>query len=580
MKIKKFCFTVIFFSIFSLYAQNPLRTCDLTSQKPSWQAVIGGQAIAPVAETSYGFAVVSDGRLVCTCTSGGTVMWQKDTKARPTGKIQAWGDFLYYITNNSELNLMNPSGSVVWKTDTKFKITQKPVIGWDGRVFIQGKNNVACYGYGGRLKWNLELSDCDCLPLQTFPDGSLLVFFNKTYQGKSTGLRISPFGKELETITFAGTIVTASQCGQGVLMTFTDGSAGLCTVQNDTAISKWVVKDSRSSAPFKTIIAGKENSGLVKNDSTGTRALIIRNDSGKEVNYFLISRIELETVQATKSTENGFFICDTNNAEEFDADGTINWQAKLPSKKSWSYITYTNTNQILICMNNWVLNAFVMNQSVKSDSKTKIESKSYVKASNLNQRIDGVTYTTTPQERIDEILLAFTRGSCAEKEELMLSQLKEQTENYILELSNNSSFSHGKSTFYSANPIYTQTVFKAVEQSQSDIFASDLADLLLLESDTLMLNTLIMTAQNLAYDKEGRILGALEAIANQKNTANDTKKAVLICDATYSIVQFMGRPALYRQGKNILSHFLYPQYDKSIRDYAAQTLKNIIKLEL
>ncbi|HAC31900.1 MAG TPA: hypothetical protein DCF70_04675, partial [Treponema sp.] len=59
-----------------------------------------------------------------------------------------------------------------------------------------------------------------------------------------------------------------------------------------------------------------------------------------------------------------------------------------------------------------------------------------------------------------------------------------------------------------------------------------------------------------------------------------TKKAVLICDATYSIVQFMGRPALYRQGKNILSHFLYPQYDKAIRDYAAQTLKNIIKLEL
>ena len=580
MNIKKFCFTVLFLPLFFLHAQNPLRSVDLTSQKPSWQAVIGGQAIAPVAETSYGFAVVSDGRLVCTCTSGGKVMWQRDTKARPTGKIQAWGDFLYYITNNSELNLMNPSGSVVWKTDTKFKITQKPVTGRDGRVFVQGKNNVACYGYGGRLKWNLELAACDNIILQTFPDGSLLVFFNEPYQGKSTGLRISPFGKELETITFAGTIVTASQCGQGVLMTFTDGSAGLCTVQNGTAVSKWVVKDSRSASPFKSIIPGKESSALIKNDSGGTRVLIIRNDSGKEENYFLISRIELDTVQSTKATENGFFICDKKNAEEFTADGTINWQAKLPPEKTWSYITYTNTNQILICMNNWVLNAFVMSQSVKSASKTKIESESYVKASKMNRRIDGVTYTTTPQERMDEILLAFTKGGYGEKEELMLSQLKEQTENYIAELSQNSSFSHNRSTFYSSNPIYTQTVFKAVEQSQSDIFASDLADLLLLESDTLMQNTLILTAQKLAYDREGRILSALETIANQNNTAKDTKKAVLICDATYSIVKFMGRPALYRQGKNILSHFLYPQYDKAIRDYAAQTLKNIIKLEL
>ena len=85
LKLSKKIYFFILFSLFlvNLQGESPLRSVDLSKQKPSWQAVIGGEAVAPAVETSYGFAVVSDGRMVSTCTFRGNVMWQRGVKGRP-----------------------------------------------------------------------------------------------------------------------------------------------------------------------------------------------------------------------------------------------------------------------------------------------------------------------------------------------------------------------------------------------------------------------------------------------------------------------------------------------------------------
>ena len=71
-------------AIFSLHAQTPNRTVDLNSQEPDWQAVIGGEAVSPCVATSYGVALLSDGRLLSACTGSGTVIWQMSIKGRPS----------------------------------------------------------------------------------------------------------------------------------------------------------------------------------------------------------------------------------------------------------------------------------------------------------------------------------------------------------------------------------------------------------------------------------------------------------------------------------------------------------------
>ncbi len=578
---KVYIISFIFFFIFSLFPQTPLRTADLSTQKPSWQAVIGGEAIAQIAETSYGFAVSSDGRMVSTCTYNGNVMWQKGVKGRPSQFLTAWKDFIYTITDNSVLNFINPSGVTVWSKDCGFAVTHSPVTGWDGRIFVQGNTNLSCYGLKGNRKWKIDIEQIDNLPLCEFPDGTLLVFFKKTENSKSVGLRISPFGEVLEKITFAGKIIDAKTCDDGILMTFNGGSFGLCTVSNNSAISRWVHHDNTSSSSINLIICGKTTSSLIYQIGKNAQVILIENKTGKTLNSFSIGKINLQEIQYSRFTSQGYFVCDCEHASEFNEDGTILWNATLPAKFKWNYIKYTDKNQILICMKNWVLNAFVMSQSVNEKTdKTTTKEKKYTNSSSFNQKIDGITYFTTPISRLKEINETFCSTDYGAKEKQMSSELLEMSASYIDELSNSTKITREKNSVFNNNPVYTQSLLEAICRIETDIFISDIAQMLTLENDPLLLNVLIYTAGEIGYDKEGNILKAFEKITVKNVKKDDIKCAELLCDSIYKIVAFMGRPALYRQGKQLLSRFMYPQYNKQIRDYARLTLTKIISLEI
>lgn len=84
------------------HAQVAMRTLDLSAQKPDWQSVIGGEAIAPAVETSYGIAVLTDGRMLSSCTSKGNVIWKKGVNGRPSKYFTERDDFLYVVTNDKK----------------------------------------------------------------------------------------------------------------------------------------------------------------------------------------------------------------------------------------------------------------------------------------------------------------------------------------------------------------------------------------------------------------------------------------------------------------------------------------------
>ena len=117
-----------------------------------------------------------------------------------------------------------------------------------------------------------------------------------------------------------------------------------------------------------------------------------------------------------------------------------------------------------------------------------------------------------------------------------------------------------------------------MSESETDIFTGDLAVLLQNETSPLMLQTLINQAGNSLYDKDGEILKAFENIITKKLMRRDTKNAELICDATYRIVSFMGRPAFYRQGKQIVSVLMSSRFDTEIQEYARTTFSKIMSL--
>ncbi len=575
-------FFIFIFASSSIWAQDSsaLRSVNISKTKPSWQAVIGGESVAPIAQTSYGFAVVTDGRMISTCTFTGNVMWQKSVKGRPTSAFTSYGDFLYAVTNDSLLNFINPSGKTVWSVDLGFKVIQTPLCGRDGRVFVYGQENLACYGLKGSQKWNLKIPGSQIYQINELPDGTLLALTNNEENSKTKGIRISVFGQILENITFAGKIVFASNTKDGVLLSFSDGSFGLCTSENSAAVSKWVLKNPASSSIIRAIISSEQISALLYNEGTLLKVLIIKNKTGELLKAFSCSALNLNDITSFRATPQGFFVSDSFRAIEFSQDGTVFWEAFLPSRAKWNYISYTDFNQLLLCQKDWTLNAYLMNQSVKAKNAQFTQTKilPYTEPSKQIQKYDGVIYSSISQERIEEIKNAFYSKNFGTKEQQMLQELQELSLCYKEELYELSKNSHEDNSFFSKNPLYTQPFLQAMSESETDIFTGDFAILLENEKSPIMLQALIAQAGNCLYDKNGEILKAFENIITKKLMRRDTKTAELICDSTYRIVSFMGRPAFYRQGKQIVSALMSSRFDQQTQEYARKTFSKIMEL--
>ena len=231
-------------------------------------------------------------------------------------------------------------------------------------------------------------------------------------------------------------------------------------------------------------------------------------------------------------------------------------------------------------MKNWVLNAFVMSQSVGNKKIVSQTKKTYTAPSKNIQSFDGIVYSPVPLSRIEEIQSAFQKKDFFQKEKTMTEELQELSQSYLSELFEKNRNPHEDKSFYSNNPIYTQKFLEAMSYSESDIFVSDFANFLELEEDPFLLDILVQTSANSGYDESGQILKAYELVIEKKLQKKDVKLAKLLCDSTYKIVAFMGRPALYRQGKQILSNFMTDRFDRQVRSYAGETFTKILKLEL
>lgn len=578
-KISVFLFLIIFSSE-NFFSQTALYQTDLSTLSPSWQTVIGGEIVAPPAETSYGFAAVTDGRMISAFTQKGVILWQKSIKGKSERFFSSWNDFLIAVTDKSVLNFINPGGTFLWSVDCGFEITQNPFVGRDGRIFVQGKKNIACYGLKGSQKWKLELKENAVFSTSGLPDGSLVFFFEQTDDGKTHGFRLSPFGEVLEEITFAGKITAKSSCADGILMAFEDGSAGLFAENKNNSVSKWVLKSETQNSPIKKIICGQKTSALLYNKGTELKIKTVENSTGRLISEFSGGIMSLFDTVFLRPTDRGFFISSSFKAIEFDENGNIFWEAKLPSKATWNFITYTSSNQLFLCMKNWVLNAFVMSQSVGNKKIVSQTKKTYTVPSKNIQSFDGIVYSPVPLSRIEEIQAAFQKKDFFQKEKTMTEELQELSQSYLSELFEKNRNPHEDKSFYSNNPIYTQKFLEAMSYSESDIFVSDFANFLELEEDPFLLDILVQTSANSGYDESGQILKAYELVIEKKLQKKDVKLAKLLCDSTYKIVAFMGRPALYRQGKQILSNFMTDRFDRQVRSYAGETFTKILKLEL
>ncbi len=577
--------SLLFLSLvtFANDAPQALRNADLSKQKSSWLAVCAGTVVAPPLDTDYGFAIYNDGRMVCALANDGTVLWQKAVSGRQSPYMASFGEFLYVVSASKKLNLINPSGLTLWTADLGFEPVESPLVGYDGRVFVRGKTSLACYGLNGIRKWIVITGDASSIPLLTFNDGSILAISAQLKNGKSTAIRLSPFGEILESITFSGKILTAVSSLQGILLSQEDQTIGLCRIEKGTAVSKWV-SNSLAKKNFTAILPSKQgkNAAFFAPNGKKTDIVIVDMLTGQEENRFSLGTFKLSDLALLRASDAGYVLADAERALECTEDGKIIWSASLPKKSKWTHLFYTAENALLVCGKDWTLKGYLMNQSVEKKNRKVAENpRSYLQTKNGTGMTAGsLNFERLSLEQMQEISHGFDAGNYGKQEEDWLNGIKREVRTFIDDHASLLRSSHDGLSYFTANPVYTQSLIIAMSKTGTTSFVQDFVSLLAIETDPARLALTIQYAGKEAYDKNGAILKSFENLLARRLTPRDASTLRLVCDATYEICRFMGKPAITKKGKDILTYLFYPQFDKGTRDYARQTLSRIMDLEL
>lgn len=589
---KKLLLSALFiFSFVNLHSQK----IPLSEENANWTTVLGGSALCKPQETSYGYAILTDGKLLTACTEKGKKLWEKSIPGKSSPILTKFSsDFLLTVSNSTNLVLTNPSGKILWKKNLNYPITSEPFVGRDKRIFVKGSQNISCLGVNGIIKWSLStdiLSDDNFFELN---DGSILVFLKTSSNENTKALRISPFGEYLEHITFSGKVIYAKSLEKGLFLYFVDGK-GLCYVKNNQTISSW--KNTVSSQndfnknieviefPDNKIALIKENSKTISDIS------IISEEKGTEIcNFKAPLDFSIRKNSLAGKINNKLFLSDRNSAYIFNLDGKIDQDFSMPSSKdklsSWNQILLSQTGNLVFCTNTWIMSGFKLSQKLKSKpsnagKKRKIEN--YENFYTINESYFENTMFTGSigsdligKNRKSELY----KGNYANREIEYCSSLLTFDRAYRSYLMENKA--RTRPDFPSVFDMDSTGLAELVSQLNAfgtDTFTKTIAFMIKSEKKDYILKEILKSVCECGFDPNDAILSAIDERFSSINSS-DTDTLRSLCDAVYEICRFMGRPAFFDHGISILTSFSGPKYSREIKLYASQTLTKIASLKI
>lgn len=582
---------------------------SLSHENASWTSVMNGKAILKPENTSYGFAVLTDGRTLNGFSENGKELWTARTKSRNPGFISVLEkDFIVLVSDKSNVSLINPSGNLLWTKNIGFPVTEKATIGKDGRIIIQGKNNIACLGVNGIEKWRMKTPSLKEIRIQELDDGTLVAFLEKPQDKRTAGIRFTPFGEALETITFTSLVSDAYSSEHGIVLSFLSGGIGLVSAGGkEKTFTEWAIpsEDSAFSGalPSKGItlapLDGDISSALMENTGGKVKIIFFENRTGKIHNIFHIPEISfsrLTCVSKVSGTE-AIFLSDEKNALIVNPEGKHLYEARLPGKEGingWNYVFCTDQNHLVMTGNSWTLNAFrttmnVKKKNAKSGKKPPYPYRNFFSQGKNSSSADflssqnsfgSINFTDFFSRNIysEETKKLLVSGNYGNQETDLSARIFRFTEEYLKAKSTEASYPR----FKEQDGFRTDEKNLAGTFSLLPYFGTDeppriIARLIKAETNETVLNTLIQAAGTCAYDPENLMLDALSAKI-KSIPARNSRLLVSLSDSVFEICRFMGRPALYSYGMEIQKTFLYPQYPSEVRETARKNLSETARL--
>ena len=602
--MKRLAFLYVAF-ILTLSAAFSAEQISLSADNADWTCVIGGEAVTSPVQTSYGFVVLTDGKMISACTENGTKLWEKPVPGRPDPFLTVISkDFLVTVSDKKTISLINPSGVVLWSKKLPYQVTESALPGKDARFFVKGKKNISCFGINGVCKWSIETPPLSSIPLVTLNDGTVLAVLLNSENGKSSGIRISPFGTVLETIRFAGIVSGAMSCDYGVLLAFSSGGFGLCAVNEKEKLTgtKWAVPTNdyafQSASPSKGTefvpVSQSLSALLLSSSGKSVKVILFENRTGKIVNIFYADGMDFLRLSgaAGASGGEGIFLSDDRTGRVYDTAGNIVWSAELPSASSragnWNCLSYTKNNVIVICSKSWVMNGFRTVQRLsgkKNVSSVQKKSGNPVRYENF-YIIDTAQFNRYFSESLGEDILGKNRISVLQKgmygadEINFSSKIFSVCKAYSQLLSSASSGARPEEKpLFFRDTIGLQEAVMQLSLLGTDDVPELIASLIQTEKNTQNLVFLMQAAGRCAYDPDGRMLRAIEKRLLTLPPRNTTV-LVALSDAAYEICRFMGRPAFFSHCMEIQKSLLSNQYDNTVHEAVRKNLSKTAALNM
>ncbi len=555
----------------------------LAETKPSWITVLGGGIVSAPVRSAGGYIAPVEGKMLYSFNEEGQVVWQHGIPQLPSMMSTGTGGMLCCVSRGSRLSLVNPSGLQLWIKDTGFTITDEPYTGHDGRIFVRGSTTLACYGLKGVRRWKINVQDQNTsLPLVELNDGTLFIFLNKTENGKTIAHTVSPFGTIGEEIVFSGTVCSAATCTEGVLLAFADGSIGLCASGKNGAYSKWIVSNRETGLSGRSSIIPGAFSADCAAFVSGQRVILADTATGS-IRTSFSSGVNAGALTFKGMTAQGLVLADSSRAECYNKDGNPLWRAIFGSSKGWNYLFPTDAGYLVFCDSNWTIESYRIRQGGASassfqEARARPYTELYAQSGMVSSSVTGRAISPS---LCAEMKKAFGQGDFGERERKWISLLNNEMAAINSAWTVKSSVAHTEENNYFRTHVdYTEQVLGIAASTGTGLYQGYVASLIRSTRDRRLLTQLIKDAGSMAYDPDGLMLSAIETVLVRTDAAGNDELFTAVCDATYEICRFMGRPTFFDHGKDMLARLLYPQYSRNVQDYAKETLRKIIKSKL
>ncbi|MFI3258108.1 MAG: hypothetical protein R3Y36_07410 [Spirochaetales bacterium] len=559
--LKKICILLFVAGFFSVLSAE-------TTIKPMWQSVVGGNITAPPKRTSYGFICLAEGKIMSACTESGSVIWRKSIKGEPSEFYTVNNQNFVYLTTDkaSKLSFYNPDGNFLWEAILPEPAIADPVAGKDGRVFIMGKSSITCYGIRGTKKWTVSLSESAGFPLMHMNDGSLLYIPSLTEDNASIGIRVSPYGEIIEKIQFTALISSIAEFSDGVIIGFSNGTIGSCTVINNASDTMWSFSSAAPAVAQKIIVGNTGFCVLLSNSYVAEYSLKNQNLVWQYLDSSLVFTDDLFSSYDDDSyifASGAYTVAyKSGNADEEN----VLWQKNIPSLATSLYTGVTHSGYLIVAHSDWILSAYYLKDSPP------------VSASNfpVNYKIESYTgFLPSESMSVSRNLLTIQSILKTGDYDIQEPAYKKIVEEYVKKYERD---------YMNTKPSLLNTeekshVFTTLAFFETTDYNYLIPIILKNESEPFALRAALTLACNIAYDPTEIMMQAIEEFFYKNKTALHPVILYELCEAVYSICEYMGKPSLVRRGKDILMTMLLLEFDNSVKQKAQNVMLRFIESE-